>query len=52
MFGDMTNNRPARLIETVKQRFLSAGGTILEGIGLSKVDVFDDEAVCRSSLSP
>ncbi|CAM6124484.1 unnamed protein product [Calypogeia fissa] len=36
---------PAKLIETVKQRFLSAGGTILEGTGLSKVDVFDDEAV-------
>ncbi|BFI33798.1 hypothetical protein MPTK2_4g18450 [Marchantia polymorpha subsp. ruderalis] len=35
---------PAKLIETVKQRFLQAGGTVFESTGLSKVDVFDDGA--------
>ncbi|KAL2631927.1 hypothetical protein R1flu_016613 [Riccia fluitans] len=36
---------PAKLIETMKQRFLQAGGAVFEGIGLSKVDVYDDTAV-------
>ncbi|KAG6557903.1 hypothetical protein Mapa_000081 [Marchantia paleacea] len=36
---------PAKLIETVKQRFIQAGGTVFEGMGLSKVDIFDDGAV-------
>ncbi|KAL3689895.1 hypothetical protein R1sor_016204 [Riccia sorocarpa] len=36
---------PAKLIEIMKERFLQAGGSVFEGKGLSKVDVFDDTAV-------
>lgn len=36
---------PEKLIAICKKRFLGAGGVVLEGTGVSKVNVFDDAAV-------
>ena len=36
---------PLKLIEHVKEVFLKMGGLILEGSGLSKVNIYDDAAV-------
>ncbi|XP_024532173.1 uncharacterized protein LOC9640241 [Selaginella moellendorffii] len=36
---------PARLIETLKKRFVEAGGVIIEGTGASKIAVYNDCAI-------
>lgn len=36
---------PAKLVETVKQRFISLGGVILEDCSLSSITIYDDLAV-------
>lgn len=36
---------PLKLIELVKKKFLEIGGSIFEGLGVSKVNIFDDAAV-------
>lgn len=38
--------RPAKLLEIIKQRFLSSGGTIFEGHGVSSIEIYEDAAVC------
>ncbi|GJP54272.1 hypothetical protein CLOM_g13381 [Closterium sp. NIES-68] len=36
---------PARLVEAAKQRFVSLGGVLLEGVALASIHVHDDAAV-------
>lgn len=36
--------RPDVLIEMTKERFLAAGGAVLEGVSLTNIDVYDDAA--------
>ncbi|XP_062152417.1 uncharacterized protein LOC133860808 isoform X1 [Alnus glutinosa] len=38
---------PAKLIEIVKKRFISLGGVILEGYGVSSICIYDDAAVLQ-----
>ncbi|CAO2163331.1 unnamed protein product [Urochloa humidicola] len=40
---------PAKLVETMKERFVSSGGTIFEGKSLSSIYVYDDCAVLKLS---
>jgi hypothetical protein len=40
------------MIEHVKGEFLKVGGLVIEGSGLSKVNVYDDAAVFSSALHP
>ncbi|KAL0710592.1 hypothetical protein Bca4012_017570 [Brassica carinata] len=40
---------PAKLVETVKQRFISLGGVILEDCSLSSITIYDDLAVMQLS---
>uniref|UniRef100_M4E292 FAD dependent oxidoreductase domain-containing protein n=1 Tax=Brassica campestris TaxID=3711 RepID=M4E292_BRACM len=40
---------PAKLVETVKQRFVSLGGVILEDCSLSSITIYDDVAVMQLS---
>ncbi|XP_012702500.1 uncharacterized protein LOC101779251 [Setaria italica] len=40
---------PAKLVETMKERFISSGGTIFEGKSLSSIYVYDDRAVLKLS---
>ncbi|VVB07431.1 unnamed protein product [Arabis nemorensis] len=40
---------PAKLVETVKRRFLSLGGVILEDCSLSNILIYDDLAVLQLS---
>ncbi|CAD5320160.1 unnamed protein product [Arabidopsis thaliana] len=40
---------PAKLVETVKQRFISLGGVILEDSSLSSIVIYDDLAVMQLS---
>jgi hypothetical protein len=41
---------PVKMIEHVKEEFLKVGGLVIEGSGLSKVNVYDDAAVFSSAL--
>ncbi|PKU87831.1 hypothetical protein MA16_Dca021177 [Dendrobium catenatum] len=38
---------PAKLLETMKKRFLSLGGIVLEGKSLSSIHIYDDAAVLK-----
>ncbi|KAL0919862.1 hypothetical protein M5K25_011986 [Dendrobium thyrsiflorum] len=38
---------PAKLLETMKKRFLSLGGIVFEGKSLSSIHIFDDSAVLK-----
>ncbi|KAK7300378.1 hypothetical protein RJT34_11222 [Clitoria ternatea] len=40
---------PIKLIEIVKTRFISLGGVILEGCGVSSINVYEDAAVLKLS---
>ncbi|KAG2583942.1 hypothetical protein PVAP13_6KG253300 [Panicum virgatum] len=40
---------PAKLVETMKERFISSGGAIFEGKSLSSIYVYDDRAVLKLS---
>ncbi|XP_025820282.1 uncharacterized protein LOC112896507 isoform X2 [Panicum hallii] len=40
---------PAKLVETMKERFISSGGAIFEGKSLSSIYVYDDRAVIKLS---
>jgi hypothetical protein len=45
-------SRPAKLVEIMKERFISSGGAIFEGKSLSSISVHDDLAVSTTCLSP
>ncbi|XP_028806090.1 uncharacterized protein LOC114760942 [Neltuma alba] len=40
---------PVKLIEIVKKRFVSLGGVIYEGVGVSTINVYEDAAVLKLS---
>jgi hypothetical protein len=40
-------SRPAKLVEIMKERFVSSGGAIFEGKSLSSIYVYDDRAVSK-----
>ncbi|CAA6661411.1 unnamed protein product [Spirodela intermedia] len=40
---------PAKLLEIVKRRFLSLGGVIFEGSGISKICIYNDAAILHLS---
>lgn len=44
--------RPAKLVENMKERFVSSGGTIFEGKSLSSIYVYDDLAVSKIIFCP
>ena len=45
-------SRPAKLVEIMKERFISSGGAIYEGKSLSSISVHDDLAVSTIYFSP
>uniref|UniRef100_A0A0A9CN43 Uncharacterized protein n=1 Tax=Arundo donax TaxID=35708 RepID=A0A0A9CN43_ARUDO len=40
---------PTKLVEIMKERFISSGGTIFEGKSLSSISVHDDAAILKLS---
>lgn len=45
LYHSLYRCRPVKLIEIVKNRFLSLGGIILEGYSMSSICIFEDAAV-------
>lgn len=45
LYHSLYRCRPVKLIEIVKNRFISLGGIILEGYSMSSIGIFEDAAV-------